>query len=169
MTKEKYCWQQALLHWLSAIVILWALASGFAVSMLDLDPLIIERLVRFNTTLSVLFIPVFILRCYVRAVAPAPSDINGEGWKALLAHFKHLGMYTLTALVLLSGILMMDRDIDMWLFMLEPMLADHFWRDLWFEVHGSSSVLLAALVLVHLVAVLRHELLGRRILRRMLP
>ena len=69
--------------------------------------------------------------------------------------------------VLLSGILMMDRGIDLGGFTLPAMLSDDFWLSLWFDVHVFSCALLAGLVLLHVVAVIKHELLGRRILQRM--
>ncbi|MGE7990375.1 cytochrome b [Pseudomonas sp. NPDC089554] len=167
MNNEKYCWQQLLLHWLSAVVILWALASGFAVSLLDVDLATFEQVAQLNAIVGTLFIPVFLLRCYFRIVGPAPRDANGEGWRSVVAHFTHLGLYGLTAVVLLSGILMMHRGIDLGLFILEPLLKDHFWLHLWFDVHVFSCALLAALVMLHVAAVIKHELSGRRILQRM--
>lgn len=167
MNNEKYCWQQSLLHWLSAVVILWALASGFYVSLLEVSLATFERVALVNSVLGTVFIPVFLLRCYFRVVGPSPRHVNDEGWKALAAHFTHLGLYGLTAVVLLSGILMMNRGIDLGVFILEPMLKDHFWLDLWFDVHVFSCAALAALVMLHVAAVIRHELAGRPILRRM--
>lgn len=167
MNKEKYCWQLALLHWLSALVIIWTLVSGFSVSMLNVDPGTFERVALVNSVVGTLFIPVFVLRCYFRVTAPLPKDVNDEGWKALAAHFSHLSLYGLTAVVLLSGILMMERGIYLGVFTLEPMLKDRFWLGLWFDVHVFGCALLAALVMLHVAAVTKHELSGRRILRRM--
>ena len=54
------------LHWVSAAVILWALATGFSVSLLNL-PLALKSGISFiNVSLTFIFIPVFILRCIVR-------------------------------------------------------------------------------------------------------
>lgn len=167
MNNEKYCWQQVLLHWLSAVVIIWALVSGFTVSLLDVEPSTFAQVALINTTVGTLFIPVFILRCYLRVVTPPPGEFNGEGWKALAALFTHLSLYGLTAVVLLTGILMMDRDIDLGVFTLVPMLEDHFWLGFWFDVHVFSCALLAALVALHVAAVIKHEVLGLRVLRRM--
>lgn len=167
MNNEKYCWRQSLLHWISAVIIIWALASGFAVSMLNVSPVNFERVTQVNSVVGTLFIPLFILRCYFRVVLPLPKDVNDAGWQALAAHFTHLSLYGLTAVVLLSGILMMDRGIDLGVFTLQAMLTDQFWRGLWFDVHVVSCALLAALVMLHVAAVVKHEWWGRRIVRRM--
>lgn len=167
MNIEKYCWQQVMLHWFSALVIIWALGSGFTVSLLDVEPSTFERVAQVNSVVGTLFIPVFLLRCYFRIAVRLPQDVNGEGLAALVAHFTHLSLYGLTAVVLLSGILMMDRGIDLGGFTLPAMLSDDFWLSLWFDVHVFSCALLAGLVLLHVVAVIKHELLGRRILQRM--
>ncbi|MFB4392692.1 MULTISPECIES: cytochrome b [unclassified Pseudomonas] len=167
MINEKFNWQQMLLHWLSAVVIIWALVSGFAVSLLDVAPATFEQITQVNSIVGTVFVPVFLLRCYLRAVRPLPKDADAEGWQAVAAHFTHLGLYSLTAVVLLSGILMMERDIDLALFALEPLLKDHFWLDFWFDMHVFSCALLAALVMLHVAAVIKHELSGRAVLRRM--
>ncbi|MFJ4351556.1 cytochrome b [Pseudomonas sp. NPDC089428] len=167
MNNEKYCWQQLLLHWLSAVIIIWALASGFAVSMLNVSPVTFERVTQVNSVVGTLFIPVFLLRCYFRVALPLPKNVNDEGWRAFVAHFTHLSLYGLTAVVLLSGILMMDRGIDLGVFTLQSMLCDPFWLGLWFDVHVLSCALLAALVVLHMAAVIKHEWWGRRIVRRM--
>ncbi|WHL29003.1 cytochrome b/b6 domain-containing protein [Pseudomonas juntendi] len=72
--------------------------------------------------------------------------------------------------MLLSGVLMMDRPIDVfgW-FTLAPLLSEPFWHGLWFKVHICACLLLALGVSVHIGAVVLHELAGRRVLRRMLP
>jgi len=36
--KDKYTWQQVILHWLSAAIIIWTTLSGFYVALFDVSP-----------------------------------------------------------------------------------------------------------------------------------
>ena len=36
--KKKYSWQQVILHWISALIIIWATISGFYVGLFDVSP-----------------------------------------------------------------------------------------------------------------------------------
>lgn len=87
-----------------------------------------------------------------------------------VAALVHEGLYAVTGFVLLSGVLMMTREIDVfgW-FAIAPLLSDSGWQALWFTLHIIACVVLVMLLVMHIGAVMMHELLGRRVLRRMLP
>lgn len=165
-----YCWQQILLHWVSALVIGWALVSGFYVSVFDVEPATAHLVGFVNVGLTTLFIPVFLLRWLMRHLKARPRALNEHALARQMAHVVHAGLYWLTAVVLLSGVLMMDRAIDVfgW-FTIEPWLTDPFWLRAWFTLHITANALLALAVALHVGAVALHELAGRRVLRRMLP
>ena len=56
----KYSTQQIILHWLSAIIIIWATLSGFYVAFCHPDQPVKEWIGFFNVSLTTLFIPFFI-------------------------------------------------------------------------------------------------------------
>ncbi|WP_235515057.1 cytochrome b/b6 domain-containing protein [Erwinia sp. Leaf53] len=64
MKTKKYAWQQVVLHWLSAVVIIWATITGFYAAMFETTPEIKEWIGFFNVSLTTVFIPFFILRVY---------------------------------------------------------------------------------------------------------
>lgn len=150
---------QVLLHWLSAAVIIWALGSAVYVLLFEAGTPLAGTIANFNVALSTLFIPLFVLRCYYRWRNPS---IGG------LAGWAHLAMYWVTGTVLLTGVLMMTRPIDLfgWVQIAQP-LHDPVLLDAFNRVHMVASLLLAMLVVLHLAAVIWHELAGRRVLRRM--
>jgi len=170
MQEYKYCWQQVLLHWVSALVICWALVTGFYVAFFDVEQETADLVGSFNVSLTTLFIPIFLMRWLVRLVNAPPSPVHEHPAGQLIAHVVHEGLYWVTAVVLLSGVLMMDRPIDVFAwFALAPLLSDPFWLEAWFTLHIAACAVLALGVLLHVGAVILHELSGRCIVRRMLP
>lgn len=170
MQVEKYRWQQALLHWASAALILWVLISGFVVAHLDVAPRTFEVVSFANVALSTLYIPVFVLRWWLHLCLIKPASLHHDRVMRVVTVLVHESLYLTTGFVLLSGVLMMKREIDVFGgFAIAPLLSDPGWQALWFTLHIGACMVLAALVLMHVGAVMMHELLGRRVLRRMLP
>ncbi|MDH0730838.1 cytochrome b/b6 domain-containing protein [Pseudomonas sichuanensis] len=170
MQVEKYRWQQALLHWVSAVLILWLLISGFVIAHLDVASRTFDLVAFANVALSTLYIPVFLLRWVLSLRWSKPAHLHHERSMRFVAVLVHEGLYVVTGFVLLSGVLMMNREIDVfgW-FSIAPLLGDPGWQALWFTLHIAACVVLAVLLVLHIGAVMMHELLGRRVLRRMLP
>ncbi|MNJ44116.1 hypothetical protein D3C77_391550 [compost metagenome] len=84
----------------------------------------------------------------------------------LIAHWV---IYLVISIVLITGVLMMDRPITVFdLFFIPQPLNDPYWIGLFFIVHIWSCAVLALLVAVHVAAVFRHEVVGHRVLKRML-
>lgn len=170
MQQHTYCWQQILLHWVSAVVIVWALVSGFYVSGFTVESATAQWVAFVNVGLTTLFIAVFLLRWLLRYLKPRPCALNENPVARRIAGIVHEGIYWLTALVLASGVLMMDREIDVfgW-FAIAPWLTDPFWLSAWVTLHIASNVALGLAVALHVGAVAIHEFAGRRVLGRMLP
>ena len=61
MQIQKYCWQQILLHWVSAMVIIWALISSFYVAHVNVTPATLEQVAFINVAMTSLFIPLMLL------------------------------------------------------------------------------------------------------------
>lgn len=170
MHDEKYAWPQILLHWVSAIVIVWLLISGFLIAYVDVGPAAHAVISFANVALGTLYIPVFMLRWLCSLLHAKPRSTHHNARFRALATAVHLGLYWSTAAVLLSGVLMMNRAIDLFGWAsIAPVVADPAWQARWFTVHIASCVVLAVLLLMHVGAVLMHQMLGRQVLRRMLP
>lgn len=169
MNDEKYCWQQILLHWLSAALILWVLVSGFWIAAVNVEQSTHDFISAINVSLGTLYIPIFLTRWMVRLNCFRPQNLRTNARLRLMASTVHEGLYWSTAAVLLSGVLMIRRNVEVfdW-FTLPALLEDPLWLDIWFVLHRASCVLLALLLVMHVGAVIMHALQGRSVLRRML-
>jgi cytochrome b561 len=166
MHNQKYSKQMVVLHWVSALVICWALVSGFYTGLLPVNPQIKEWVTFVNISMTTLFIPVFVLRLYVRQAHAKPAPVAGA---KRLAAWVHGLIYVSVGAVLITGTLMMDHPINVFnLISLPNLVDDPQWLSRYFAVHEAGCALLGLLVALHVGAVLKHELRGTRVLRRML-
>lgn len=159
---------QIYLHWLSAAVILWTLISGSSVLVLDLPASLKKDLTAFNVSLTAAFIPFFILRCCLairRAARAAPCSKTLQQWLALIAHG---ALYAVTAVVLGSGVLMMGQGFSVFgLVHIDPLLTSPAYLTRFARLHIGSCVVLAALIALHIAAVIKHQWAGTPVIGRM--
>ncbi|MDX2319624.1 MAG: cytochrome b/b6 domain-containing protein [Moritella sp.] len=159
-----------LLHWMSAIVILWATTSGLYIAFFELESTIKNHILNFNVSITTVFIPLFCWRIYHRIKRGVPQAHPAmSSLEIKLAHAGHTLLYVLVSLVLVSGVLMMGHDVKVFqLFTIPQLLEDkrtiHFFEAL----HLYTCRLLALLVICHLAALIKHEIMGKRILKRMI-
>ncbi|ESP93522.1 cytochrome b/b6 domain-containing protein [Pseudoalteromonas luteoviolacea] len=165
------------LHWVSAVVIIWAMLSGILVSFIpstaqsqttflqDVKQVVAD----FNVSLTMLYIPFFIWRVAhaVRTKKPSYSETLPTA-QVKVAHLAHICMYNLIAILLVSGVLMMDRPFGMFgLWSMTPIVTDKTWLLFYFTIHKYSSYILFAFIIMHLGALVKHQYSGNRILQRM--
>jgi cytochrome b561 len=166
MHSQKYSKHMVVLHWISALVICWALVSGFYTGLLPVNPQVKEWVTFVNISMTTLFIPVFVLRLYVRQAHTKPAPVAGAKRLAALVHGF---IYVSVGVVLITGTLMMDHPINVFnLFSIPNLINAPLWLSRFFTVHEAGCALLGLLVAVHVVAVIKHELGGTRVTRRML-
>ena len=158
------------LHWLSASLIVWATLSGLAVSLFLKDTAIAHGIADMNVSATLVFIPFFIWRIAHRLRQGVPdydATLTETNQRAALG--VHYVLYGLTAMVLLSGVLMMNRPFSIfYLIELSPLLTSQSGITLFETLHVCSSRLLGLLVVLHIAAVVKHQLANKRILERML-
>lgn len=160
-----YSKAQIFLHWLSAIIIFWATISGFYSAFFDTPEHIKARIDFFNVSITAALIPFFVVRLYISTARSFPNPNTFSQWSAWLAH---KFIYLCTVLVLVSGVLMMDRDINIFHILLIPQpLKDPELISLFHTTHSYACMALAILIVLHLAAVIKHHLSGNPILKRM--
>lgn len=166
MKTTRYSAAQVLLHWLSAIIIVWALVSGFSVAWLDVASGTKALVSYVNVSLTTLLIPFFFVRLLLALRRAAPPAVTPMERVAALAHW---ALYSVTSVVLVTGILMMDHPINVfgWVTFPAP-VADIKLIETFFRLHIWSCGLLAVLVGLHVAAVIKHQWQGRNLLARML-
>ena len=165
--KVKYNRCQVMLHWLSAIIIIWALISGFYVALFDVNQQLKDMIGFFNVSITTVLIPFFVLRIIVMILSRhvIAKGVSAKDYK--LAKIMHLLMYIIISVVLVSGVLMMDRPVSVFGAISFPqLLIVPFALDLWFVIHKYSCIVLLLLVVLHILSVIKHHFNGNKILKK---
>jgi cytochrome b561 len=146
---------------------MWALASGFS-NAAGILPAALGRLISpFNASLTALLIPIFVLRLLYRFSFTAP-ELPLPRNQQKLAHGAHAMIYVVALFSMTSGLLMMDRRIDIfgW-FSFPSLLAKGELTRLISRLHLSSNFMLLLLLILHVGAVIKHHRDGFPVLKRM--
>lgn len=168
MTVSGYSRQRVLLHWLSAAVILWTLLSGFFVAGFEVSADIKASVSFFNVSLTTVFIPFYVWRFFLFFTHTRFSGMRSLSLVEAIALFVHSSIYLIVGAVLVTGVLMMDRPIDVFgVVEIAQPLSDPRLIELFTAVHIWTCVVLSMLLAAHIGAVIVHEACNHRVLRRM--
>lgn len=158
-----YSRTRVLLHWFSAAIILWATASGFYVAFADSPASVKQGIGFINVSLTTVLIPFFALRLCL-AIAGSRRRDAGEP----LARIAHRAIYATTTVVLATGVLMMERDINVFHLVVIPApLSGPAATAAFNAAHKYACMVLAGLVALHVAAAAKHHLAGNPVLDRM--
>lgn len=153
------------LHWLSAIVIIWACITGFWASFFPKQSAIRHFFDIVNPQLTAVFIPFFGWR-----VALYLSSRPWREWPRAMAQERlalivHGLLYVTIMTVLLTGLLMMPSP---WALLgVFPIFTLDIFHNQLFFIHKISCVGLVGLIGLHLTGVLYHLRQKRPILNKM--
>ena len=172
------------LHWISAGLIIFGLTHGYwMANMLPRQ----QRLPHywFHSLVLVYFALLLLLRIVWRLSEPTPRQPpESASWEKASAHAGHLALYALAIAVTVTGYMNWSAfparfdaarasQMDLWVLGLFKLPAIHHKVDravfqFWEHSHMYLSWALAALVVVHILAALRHHFLKRNhVMRRM--
>lgn len=166
---KKYTKTARILHWFSAAVILWATVTGGMLAFFDINEALKQAIIRFNIATTALFIPVFAFRIVYAVFSSKPQPPNIARWNIRLARINHLLLYLTTAIVLLSGVLMMGEKIDLYgIFSINNPVSAPYWNRFFASLHTVTCSVLALLITIHVMAVIRHRLAGVKLISRMI-
>jgi len=158
-----------LLHWLSAIVILWSIGSGFFIVLTRPTKAVIDNISELNIAITLLFIPVFILRLLVAYFNEKPSTPSLNLQQQNIANKVHILIYAVVCTVLISGVLMMEHEMKVFNWFVVPEILDKGpMTHLFFILHRTANILLSLLLIMHIVAVIKHQLNGIPLLKKMI-
>ncbi len=155
---------------MSALVILWATASGFYNAFFTPTPHIKTWIAWFNVSLTTLFIPFFLLRIACLWLHGKPDCSLLSAHEKKIARVAHALLYINISAVLITGVLMMDRPINVFhvITLPQPITAAYLIGG--FNVaHKVFCISLSMLIVAHLLAVIKHHLAGKDIIKKMLP
>jgi len=174
-TTTEWGWPAKALHWIGAILILLLLGHGWWMTHLAPRP---DRLAHYtgHAALGYDLLALLILRLlwrWTHAVPALPADL--APWERFLANAGHFGLYllmfasTLTGWAL-AGTFRTPLAKDAFGIPVPSIFvsSDRAMHELFEGSHKWLSYLLAALVVLHIIAALRHHLIKRSdVMRRM--
>lgn len=159
------------LHWGMALLILSLLALGLRLSSLqpDLSTLWLYGL---HKTVGLTALALVLLRLIWHRLSPPPAPL-AVGWQVRAAKAGHLALYALMLVIPLSGWIASSATgidtvfADRWVV---PRIApvSEAWESAAFTIHGIATKLLMAVLALHALAALHHEMAGKGTLTRML-
>lgn len=168
MNHSTYSYLQKWLHAISMIISAWLMSSGYYAALISRSVDVKGAISTFNVALATLFAPVFFFRMYL-SFGQGYADVFRSGDAMRYAAFLvHNLMYLTVCVVIVSGFLMRNREIDIFgLFYLPAVITDLQLRG-WFSFsHTWGCCVLALLLVVHVAAVIKHQLAGKLILKGM--
>ncbi|NOU51019.1 cytochrome b/b6 domain-containing protein [Pseudoalteromonas sp. JBTF-M23] len=159
---------QKLLHWMSALVILWATITGFSVAFGIFSEEYAKAIGNFNVSLTLLFVPFFVARIIFAIYFGKPVDQRFTKNQRTLINTMHFIIYVVISIVLISGVLMMERDIVFGsYFIFKPIIEQGDVTQAFLEIHRYSCIVLALLLFIHISAVFHHQVKGVNIIKKM--
>lgn len=171
---QRYSRTAMALHWLLALLIVGAFSVGVYMADLPFSP---QRLKLFNwhKWTGICILALSALRLLWRLRHPPPPDLPGPAWQLSAAHAVHATLYLLFFAVPLVGWAYSSAaGLPVALFGLIPLPdfvpADKALAQAIKPWHGYLAFTLAALVLLHVAAALKHHWVDRDgLLSRMWP
>ena len=175
-TNDAWGWPAKLLHWLGAILILLLLGHGWW--MTHLAPRGPERLAHYagHAGLGYDFMALLVLRLLWRWTHAVPAmPVAMPRWERLAAHANHIGLYLLMFITTVLGWALagtvrnpFDKDAFGLPVPLIYVSQDRAMHRLLEDWHKYMAYTLLALIVLHLVAALRHHFIKHTsVLRRM--
>ena len=158
------------LHFVMACIILYTLSAGFLSHLVSES--IFAVLSILNMSLATLALPIFCLRyvwAFFRITPKLPSSI--PQWQQSFAKLCHSLMYLFMLAVFLSGFLMLEKPYSFfWLFDIQNPISRPIINAFFFEAHVILCCVLAIMVILHLLAVIKHHYLNKNeVIKLMFP
>jgi cytochrome b561 len=175
MTQTRYSGPALTLHWLSALLIFCGFSLGLFMTGLEFSPAKF-RLYAWHKWIGITVFLVAALRLAWRAGHPPPLlPASMTAWQVRASHVAHAMLYALMLAIPLSGwVYSSATGVSVVYLGLVP-LPDLVPKDresarALLLVHRALNYTLAAVVLTHVVAALKHQFVDRDgVLARMLP
>ncbi|WP_167760270.1 cytochrome b [Paraburkholderia pallida] len=168
--RDRYDGLARFFHWTFAACIVYASVAGYTLTRLANGP-VHHFLSQLNMSIGTVLIVLFPFRAGWKLVRAEPRAMHGvSARQQLLAHGVHGVLYLTMFAVLASGFLMVPNGYTfLGLFEIHTPFQKGPLTDALFAVHRASCALLAGLVVLHVLAVVKHQWIARNdVLRRML-
>ncbi|WP_245597659.1 cytochrome b [Psychromonas aquimarina] len=152
------------LHWIMAIVIIYASFAGYAMHLvIDSHPAVFHFLSIVNMSLATAASGLFILRYIWKFFRqPIESSELSNTTQHKIAKLVHSLLYFLMFIVLISGFLMVKHEYSFfWLFPVDNIITNPAVNEFFFMVHRFGCAFLSLVVLMHAGAALHHHFIKK--------
>ncbi|WP_438465677.1 cytochrome b [Marinomonas sp. PE14-40] len=163
---KKYPLGLRLVHWVSALTIIFLLVVG--IYMADLDPDAANKydFYPIHQSFGILAMVLITARIFFRKKGPIPAPATGlKQWELMLSKWAHRLLYLCMVLMPLSGYLMTSTyaysdGIDMFGLFTVPDITSksELWTGVFHQVHSLTSWLLVFILAAHVLGVIKHKL-----------
>jgi len=173
-SSERYSRVAMAFHWLLALMILGSLCVGWYMSGLTMSPTRL-KLYNWHKWAGVTILTLSALRLLWRLSHRPPADAPAPRWQQQAAHAVHMALYGLFFAVPLVGWAYSSAaGFPIVLYGVLPLpdfvSPDKALAEMIKPWHGRLAYLLAALVLLHIAAAWKHQLIDKDgLINRMLP
>lgn len=168
--RTRYDSLSRILHWVVAIGIIYITIVGYTLHFMT-NPQTFTFFSELNMSLATFMVPLMVFRFCWRFFRPSvPYDAHISGYKKGMVVLLHEIFYLLIFMVLISGFLMLEHGYSFFGLMQIPQPlnnppVNHFF----FIVHRYSCIALALMLIMHIAAVIKHQLIDKYpILSRMM-
>ncbi len=174
MGTTRYQTSSILLHWLMALALIANFALGVSVHEMDLSPMKLKMLA-WHKWAGMTLLALVTLRLINRLIFQPPPPEPAPRWQQRAASWMHAALYVLMFAIPFSGWLVTSAAgipvIYLNLWELPQLLPKNLeWADQLKEVHEALNQALLTLVIVHVLAAIKHHVIDRdSTLIRMLP
>lgn len=173
-TKSGYGLIQIGLHWITTLLVAMLLPLGLWMTGLDYYDPWYRRGPDLHRSIGVLLGLVMLARIAWRLFNPQPQPLSSSAWEIRLAKAAHRLLYLLPLLLVISGYLISTADgrpVDVfgWFELPATLQGIEGQEDIAGDVHFALAMILLTLIVLHLLAALRHHYVFKdATLRRML-
>jgi cytochrome b561 len=175
MTKSaRYSTGAIILHWLIAILMITMLIFGEDMIRRPTETFYPSM----HASLGISILVLSLIRLWWRFAHTAPAlPATMKGWEVKLSHFTHIIFYVLMIVLPLTGLMAFAKEAasktilnGASIFGIFPVPAISDFLGIGGEVHEISSKLAQALVILHVLAALKHQFWDKdNLMRRMSP
>ena len=153
------------LHWLVAGLVICSFSLGWVMTDLAVSPLKV-RMFNWHKWVGVTILGLTAIRLLWRLTHPAPPPLSMPAWQRVAASVSHAAMYVLLLALPLSGWTYSNAAgypiVYLGLLPLPDLVEKN--KELaeqWLQVHEVLGWALASIVILHLLAVLKHQFIDR--------
>lgn len=167
---DRYDGVSRFFHWIFAASIIYVSIAGYTLARIGNGP-VHDFLSQLNMSIGTVLLVLFPFRVGWKLVRPELREVPGVPvWQQSLARFIHGVIYVTIFAVLMSGFVMVPTGYSFFgLVEIRTPFQKGQLTDKLFAMHRVSCAVLAALVMLHVLAIIKHQLIARKdVLRRML-